>query len=88
MTDPTKDPIHDTVHRIIRRLAPEQIDGPIGSADLVDELGFHSLALLELAVAIEDELGLPPMNEADAQDIRTVDDVEAYVRAAVENSAA
>ncbi|MFF0488012.1 phosphopantetheine-binding protein [Nocardia sp. NPDC004068] len=87
MTEPSADEIRDTVHRIVRGLAPEPVPDPIGPLDLVDELGFHSLALLELAVALEDELGLPPMNEEGVQDIRTVDDVETFVRAAIRDSA-
>ena len=44
--------------------------------DLVANLGFHSLALLELAFTLEDEYDLQPIDEQTARGIRTVRDVE------------
>lgn len=69
---------------IIRQLAPDPGDYD-GSTDLnlVDDLGFHSLALLELAFAIEDDFDLPPIDEETGRGISTTDGVIDHVLAQV-----
>lgn len=58
---------------------------PIAPAELTSELsltvdlGFDSLLLVQLATAVEDELGLRAADEEDVIDLETVGDVEAYV---------
>jgi acyl carrier protein len=65
---------------LVSRLAPEPPAGEVeGALELIQDLGYHSLALLELAFALEGEFGLPPIGERDARGMRTVADVEAYV---------
>ncbi len=64
---------------IVSQLAPVNIDGLTAEARLIEDLGYHSLALLELAFALEDEFGLPPLDEETARKIRTVRDVEDLV---------
>ena len=67
------------IGQIVRELAPSP-DGPDGSdVKLVDELGYTSLALLELAYTLEDEFELPPIDEETARTINTVADVENHV---------
>jgi acyl carrier protein len=51
----------------------------IADARLVDDCGFHSLALMELAMSLEDEFGLPTLDESIARSIQTVGDVRAHV---------
>jgi len=72
--------VRDAIVSIIRQVAPEPGDYD-GSADarLVDTLGFHSLALLELAFAIEDDFDLPPIDEETGRGIATTEDVIGYV---------
>jgi acyl carrier protein len=71
--------LRDAVRRIIIELAPEpKVEAP-GSAALVDDLGYHSLALLELAFALEDEFALQPIDEPTARSIKTIDDVLNHV---------
>jgi len=67
------------VQEIVASLAPAADATPTPDAALVADLGYHSLALLELAFALEDEYGLPPLSEEVAQSIRTVADIEDYV---------
>jgi len=69
----------DVIRRVILELAPLATSGPLDDLRLVSDLGYHSLALLELAFALEDEFGLPPMDEERAQRIHTVEQVEEYV---------
>jgi acyl carrier protein len=72
--------VRTTIVAIIRQLAPEPIewDG-ITDLSLVEGLGFHSLALLELAFAIEDDFELPPIDEETGRGISTTEDVIGYV---------
>jgi acyl carrier protein len=68
------------VRDLVLRLAPEPSAAPPDDgARLVEELGYHSLALLELAFALEGEFGLRPLDERAAREMRTVADVAAHV---------
>ncbi|MBB4637598.1 phosphopantetheine-binding protein [Longimicrobium terrae] len=68
------------VRDLVLRLAPEPPAAPPeDGTHLVEELGYHSLALLELAFALEGEFGLRPLDERAARDMRTVADVAAHV---------
>jgi acyl carrier protein len=62
------------------QLAPEPGDYD-GTTDvhLTDGLCFHSLALLELAFAIEDDFDLPPIDEQTGRGITTTEQIIAYV---------
>lgn len=73
------DTVRSRTRAIILEVAPRR-DGPTGGdARLVEDLDFHSLALLELAFTLEDEFDLAPIPEEIAQKIRTVQDVEDHV---------
>jgi acyl carrier protein len=72
--------LRDVIWKIILDLAPIPVDTPSGRTRLVEDLGYHSLALLELAFALEDRFALPAMSEEQAQGIATMADVEEYVR--------
>ena len=72
--------VRETVAAIIRQLAPDATgwDG-VEEVNLVEALGFHSLALLELAFAIEDDFDLPPIDEQTGRTIATTEHVLTYV---------
>jgi acyl carrier protein len=72
--------VRDTVVAIIRQLAPVpgEYDGTT-DLHLADGLGFHSLALLELAFAIEDDFDLPPIEEETGRGITTTEQIITYV---------
>lgn len=67
------------IRKMLRQFAPAQVDDLTPDTRLIDDLGYHSLALLELAYALEDEFGLPPLDEETARDIVTVRDIEDLV---------
>jgi acyl carrier protein len=71
--------IRALIRELILELAPTN-DEP-GPADprLVADLGYHSLALLELAFTLEDQFNLEPIDQEAAQHIVTAGDVEDYV---------
>lgn len=77
------------VRSIILELAPETGPPPGGNPRLLEDLSYHSLAMVELAFALEDEFELPPMDEqAVNENIRTVSDVEDYVLELMREAAA
>jgi acyl carrier protein len=69
----------ENVRGIVFSLAPTKPQPSTENLELAGGLGYHSLALLELAFALEDEFDLPPIDQASAQRIRAVTDVEDYV---------
>ncbi len=72
--------VRRTVLAIIEQLAPESERFDAGAnMHLVNDLAFHSLALLELAFAIEDDFDLPPIDEETGRRIQTSDDILEYV---------
>lgn len=71
--------VRTRIQEIVLDLAPNPDNGADAERNLVDDLEYHSLALLELAFALEDEFDLPPIEEEEAQDIRTVKDIQDYV---------
>jgi acyl carrier protein len=76
----TAEEVRETVLGIIKQLspAPEGFDAA-KDMHLVNDLGFHSLALLELAFAVEDDFDLPPLDEATGRGIQTTEQVLEYV---------
>lgn len=77
--------VRETVLAIIEQLAPERERFEAGTdMRLVEDLGFHSLALLEMAFAIEDDFDLPPIDEQTGRAIRTTEQVVGYVLSQVE----
>lgn len=79
MSEPAK--LEVTVRSLVLEVAPEPDPAADAGTSLVNGLGFHSLALLELAYLLEDEFGLPPIDQETARGIATVGDVVDYVRA-------
>jgi acyl carrier protein len=86
MPDQTEAPQYQTelelrkaVRSIILEIAPNANQQPFDKARLVEDLGYHSLALLELAFALEDEFDLRPIDEPTARKIVTLMDVENHV---------
>lgn len=79
MTTVDDDQVRAGVRATVAHLAPESRAEVNADSRLVDDLGYHSLALLELAFALEEEYSLPPIDEAIAWQIRTLSDIEGYV---------
>ncbi len=67
------------MRELVLELAPNPEKGDQDEVLLVEDLEYHSLALLELAFALEDEFDLPPIDEQSVQNIRTAADIENHV---------
>lgn len=75
----SEDEVRQLLRNLVFELAPGEVDTTIADPRLVEDLGYHSLALLEMAFTIEDEFDLEPIDEETAQGIHTVRDVEEFV---------
>jgi acyl carrier protein len=75
----TEEEVRTAVRTLIGELTPGGTRHIEGELRLVDDLQYHSLALLELAFALEDEFDLSPIDEPTARRIRTSGDVERHV---------
>lgn len=81
MTDTTIGP--DMLERaiaVIREMAPGGAVEGGRELDLAADLGFDSLAVLEVLVALEDELGLSVLGHRPPPFMTTLGDVEDYLR--------
>ncbi|MFI6599330.1 acyl carrier protein [Nonomuraea sp. NPDC050536] len=67
------------VRSIIIQVAPNPEGVRADETRLVEDLGYHSLALLELGFTMEDEFDLPPLDQSQVQHITTVEEVEDLV---------
>ena|ERR1035438_4649440 len=67
------------VRSIILQVAPNPDGVQADQTQLVEDLEYHSLALLELGFTLEDEFDLPPLDQAQVQHITTVEEVEDLV---------
>ncbi|HJC30173.1 MAG TPA: hypothetical protein H9759_12355 [Candidatus Dietzia intestinipullorum] len=77
--DTAGEAVREEVLALVRAMAPEA-DGPLGDADrLVDDLGYQSLRLVELTMALEETFDLPPFDRADLTGVATVGDVLALI---------
>jgi acyl carrier protein len=84
MTAPSTDQeTRERVRSIIVEVAPTKVatdDGQdVTALNLAADLGYHSLALLEAIVAIEEELGIALVDDGSAMFISTVGELEDYV---------
>ena len=68
-----------TIRALVLELAPNPEGAEQDTAHLAEDLGFHSLALLELAFTLEDEFDLPPIDEGVARQITTLQAVQDHV---------
>jgi acyl carrier protein len=71
--------IEEVVRQIVRALAPEPIDDIERTTDLRDDLGYHSLALVELGFLVEDAFLLDPIPRELAELVRNPGHIIDYV---------
>jgi acyl carrier protein len=74
-----RDAIRLRVAAIVGEVAPKPTNAPKPELRLVEDLGYTSLALMDLAVALEKEFALSSFSEDEASGIATVEDVQDIV---------
>ena len=72
--------IQDGVLALVTALAPAPAAGSNLHGALIDDLGYTSLRLLELCIAIERAFALPPLGQDALAGVRTVGDLVDLVR--------
>lgn len=72
-------PVIDELAAILEQIAPGSTTAPLNpSSSFTEDLGLDSLSLVQLALAIEERLGVR-IPDADLATLRTVGDAVAYV---------
>lgn len=78
-------PTEDTVRAVIAALAPTRLErAPEPGDAVVDDLGYHSLAIVELGFALEELFELEELSNDTAAGFVTVGDIAGYIAAEVE----
>ncbi|MFT4034266.1 MAG: acyl carrier protein [Patulibacter sp.] len=74
--------VSQTVREVVLELAPIAPAGPLTSDTLlINDLGFDSLLIIELVVALEQELGVAGPDDEESLHVATVGDLETQVAA-------
>lgn len=76
---PAASPAVAALRDLIAQMAPGELSEVSAEHRLVEDLGYDSLTLIELAVAIEERFALAPISEEEAMRIKTVGDLEHYI---------
>jgi acyl carrier protein len=76
----------DDVLALVIALAPGPVAEPDMHGALIDDLGYTSLRLLELCIAVERAFALPPLGQDALAGVSTVGDLVDLVRTLKERS--
>jgi acyl carrier protein len=76
--------VPELTRHAVRMVAPEAPDSVTGTDRLIGDLGFHSLALVELAFVLEELFQLDPITPEQAMGIEQVGDIEQLITAALD----
>jgi len=74
--------VNTLVLEIVREMSPSGVTEVRPDTELVAELGFDSLGLVELLVALEDALDLPPLDTGALDKMDRVADLQRVTREA------
>lgn len=78
-TGPRPGTVRDEVITLVKAMAPEP-DGELeDNTRLVDDLGYQSLRLVELTMALEETFDLPPFDRTDLTGVSAVGDVVSLI---------
>jgi len=83
MTEADSDALREKVRAILLEHSSDKTLSVSRETVLVNDLGYHSLAMLEAIFALEDELGIELIDDGTATSIITVGDVEDRILAIV-----
>ena len=83
MTEADSDALRGKVRAILLEHSSDKTLSVTRETVLVNDLGYHSLAMLEAIFALEDELGIELIDDGTATSIITVGDVEDRILAIV-----
>jgi acyl carrier protein len=82
----TQAEVRQIIEEIVTDLAPGDLtdlrddDGRLATdVRLIEDCGYHSLALMEMAMSLEDEFELSAIDESVARGIQTLGDIQQHV---------
>ena len=77
----TFEDISAQVIALVTEMAPEPPPAglDLAAANFIDDLGYHSVALVELGFAVEERFGLDPIEADDVEDVATPGDLARFV---------
>lgn len=64
---------------LVRESAPDSTLPITSDLYFIDDLGYHSLALVELGFALEEEFSLDPITPEDVEHVETVGQLIAFI---------
>lgn len=76
----TEDELTGRVRTLVGEMSPLGPREALPEHRMTEDLGFDSLATVELITAIEEEFGLEPIDEESAMDVLTVADLVELIR--------
>jgi len=71
--------VRTRVRVLVRDLAPNPRPEVTPSTRLIEDLGYHSLVLIELATMMESTFAIEPITESEAMSILTVGELEGLI---------
>ena len=77
------DTVPAIVHEVVRLVTPQRPAEVRDGQQLIGDLGFHSLALAELAFTLEDLFGLDAITPERAMTLKTVGDISELILASI-----
>jgi acyl carrier protein len=80
--------VPEVIRHAVRMVAPVTVENVTGTDRLIGDLGFHSLALAELAFVLEDLFQLDPITPEQAMSIDQVSDIEQLIATALKEGIA
>ena len=75
--------LSSVVHAVIGQLAPSSRSQSDDSDHLIEDLEYHSLALIEMSFVLEELFSLAPITPEAAATIQTAGDIRKYVEEAI-----
>jgi len=76
------------VHEVVRLITPRPPEQVTAQLRLIQDLGFHSLALAELGFTLEDLFGLDAVTPERAMTLREVGDIVTLIEEAIADGSA
>jgi acyl carrier protein len=82
------DQVTAVIREVVRLIAPVRAAAVTDEHQLINDLGFHSLALAELGFTLEDLFSLDAVTPEQAMSLSTVGDISALISKAVADNEA
>ena len=79
----TPDEVRRLTIDVVQECSPERTAISDTNMHFIDDLGYHSIALMELGFALEDKFNLPPIEAEDVEGVETVEQLISFISSRV-----